>query len=168
MEAMHYSYGCIMAMIEGTAKDKIVKLSRELISDDIIYDNKTKEYGREIESHITIKYGLTKVYGKKEVEAFLLGIKPFKVKICGIGIFENEDFDVVKLNVSSKELDELNEKFCNLPNEDKYKIYHPHSTLAYVKPGEGKKLKKSWKGLTSITIDKICYSNKGKKIYFEL
>ena len=98
--------------------------------------------GRELEVHITVKYGLMsespeevkealKQYGKKEIE----------VELGDVSLFENPDekYDVVKVDVISEDLHQLNALFSKLDNKDSHPQYTPHCTIAYVKKGLGKK-----------------------------
>jgi 2'-5' RNA ligase len=134
-----YEYGCLMANIVDEHARKILDLNYDLIDEKSLY-KKGSEYGRESQCHVTIKYGFTKSYSDSEMKKHIKSIKPFKINTTRISIFENDDFDVVKLDVSSKILHDLNEKFSELPNEDEHPKYHPHITLAYVKKGMGKNL----------------------------
>ena len=54
-------------------------------------------------------------------------------------IFTNDDYDVVKIDVSGSELHQLNKKLQVLPHTNNYPKYQPHVTIAYVKKGQGKK-----------------------------
>ena len=47
---------------------------------------------------------------------------------------------MVKLDIDSPWLSDLNERVSKLPNEDKYRVYHPHCTVAYTKKGVAAKL----------------------------
>lgn len=168
-EGVKYEYGCVMACIDGDYKSKILQFNNSIISDEIIYDNEEKEFGREKDPHVTIKFGLTESYTKEEMEEMLKDVSPFIIKIKGLSIFESDDFDVVKLDVSGEKLTELNKKFSKLPNEDEHPEYHPHCTMAYVKSGEGKKFdKRQSNKFSDITIGRIVYSDMGSKTYYTL
>ena len=55
-------------------------------------------------------------------------------------LFENEKFDVLKYDVVPGILAEANKVVSDkFPNTDTYPDYHPHVTVAYLKPGTGKK-----------------------------
>ena len=162
-----YPYGCIMAYINNEDKQKILKFNKELIDNDIIYNNKKKEFGRELEPHVTIKYGLTETYTWEEMNIMVGDISPFTIILEKTSIFQNEEYDVIKINADGKELKQLNKKFCKLPNEDKYLEYHPHCTLAYVKKGEGTKFKNKGEEMSCL-INEIVYSDNGKKYYYKL
>lgn len=163
-----YPYGCIMASIDGASQDKILELNKKLIPDDIIYDNNKHEFGRELNPHVTIKLGFTEQYSREEIKNFLKDIPPFSIKFNGISIFKNDKFDVVKLDVESDILNKLNKQFSKLPNKDEHPNYHPHCTLAYVNPEEGKQFISGNKKISDATIHKIVYSHSGKKSYYNL
>jgi 2'-5' RNA ligase len=161
-------YGCVMACIDGNQKSKILEFNKSIIGDEVIYDNKDKEFGRETDPHVTIKFGLTKHYTREEMKEFLENVSPFIINAEGVSVFENDDFDVVKMDINGEELKRLNEKFSKLPNEDEHPDYHPHCTLAYVNPGEGKQFIDKSKKFLDIEVSRIVYSDCGKKSYYDL
>jgi 2'-5' RNA ligase len=109
------------------------------IPDDELTDN-----GREVVTHITIKYGLH-TSNSEDVRKVLKDIDPVFVMFGNVSIFAAEDtggeFDVVKVDVvKSPALLELNALLGKeLENTTTQKEYVPHITIAYVKPGEGEK-----------------------------
>ena len=81
---------------------------------------------------------------EEEVKKVLEGQKGGEAELSNIGIFENDDYDVVKVDIKSPDLHRLNKQLSdNLENTDEHPVYHPHLTIAYVKSGEGKKYKGS-------------------------
>lgn len=162
-----YEYGCVMAILEEYSAKKILALNRKLIPDGVLYEEPGEEFGREKEPHITVKFGLTKTYSKKEMGEAISKIKPFKIKLVGISVFQNEKFDVIKIDVESKKLERYNKIFSKLPNEDEHPIYHPHLTLAYVKPGNGKRFIIKLKPI-EVEINKMKYSNPVGKYFYDL
>lgn len=164
-----YDYGCVMANIDEKSTHKILDFNYKTISEDILYTEKDDEsYGREKQPHITIKYGLVKSYTEEQIKKLLHHVTPFDIQIKGIGIFENEKFDVVKFDVDSPELRKLNEIFNNLPNHDEHPTYNPHMTLAYVKKGMGSRFVKTPGKLAKVPVHTIVYSDRGKKSYINL
>jgi len=163
-----YDYGCLMAVVSDEYKRKILDFSYQLIDDKFLYKEGT-DYGREHDIHVTIKYGLTKSYTEEQMKRMLKDVRPFKIQIRGLSLFEDDGkFDVVKFDVSSKELEKLHDKFSKLPNEDKYTEYHPHVTLAYVRSGMGKRFMNKHKKFSNIPINFIKYSDKGNKSFYNL
>jgi len=162
-----YEYGCVMAIVNETSANKILEISKKLITDDILYLEEGQEYGRETEPHITTKFGLTENYSKDHMGKLISQFKPFKITLESINIFSNSKFDVVKFDVKSDVLEKLNKLLNRLPNEDEYPVYHPHMTLAYVKPGEGKRFVKKINPV-EMTINRMKYSNPIGKYYYDL
>lgn len=162
-----YEFGCVMAVLDDVISKAILEFNKKLIPDKFLYNDETNNFGRETEAHCTIKFGLTDHYKKDVMGKLIEVISPFKATLESIGIFENPKFDVVKFNVKSDVLERLNKLFSKLPNEDEHPIYHPHLTLAYVKPGEGKKFLKEFKPI-EVEINRIKYSNPEGKYYYDL
>lgn len=135
-------YGCLMLGLEKSYIIALLKFGRKLIPNDIIYDDAEKEYGRENNPHITIKYGFVNDLNKEEIQTNIIGgIGKIPVNIIALDQFSNPDspFDVVILKVQSKILTDLNKKCSdNYDTEDTFPTYKPHLTLAYVKKGSFK------------------------------
>jgi hypothetical protein len=166
-----YDHGCIMAYPFPELAAKIVAFGKNIIPDDILFldPNEPEDYGREIDPHVTIKFGFTESYPKEKIGELLKGTKPFFIRLTGMSIFQNPRFDVVKMNVEGEELHRLRKIFDQFPNVDKYKEYHPHMTLAYVKPGMGTKFQNRGVGkFARIPVSKIVYSDRGDKSTYRL
>jgi 2'-5' RNA ligase len=129
-----YSYGCVMGVFN-------TPVGKDNTEDEDLFDNEEKEYGREIEPHVTVLYGLLDdEIEEDEVVTLLSMIQCPTVKCTEISIFENKEYDVLKWDVESDELNILNKVFtCMFPYESNYPDYHAHSTIAYLKSGKGKK-----------------------------
>ena len=105
------------------------------------------EDGRQPEGdiHVTVKYGLHAADPEKMKEV-LRPYGPVRVRLGLVTCFESEKHDVVKIDLEGKELHDLNALVKSMfPCTDTYPTYHPHCTIAYVKPHEGRK----WKGMTT-------------------
>ena len=163
-----FEYGCVMAILGKNFANEIVKFGNKLIPDDDLYFEEGQEYGREKEPHVTIKFGLTDNYSKEDMGKVISHIKPFTITLVKIGIFNNEKFDVVKVDCESPTLRKLNKLFSKLPNEDEHKTYNPHLTLAYVLPGKGKKYIRSLSNPIEVNINRMKYSNPVGKYYYDL
>jgi 2'-5' RNA ligase len=147
------------------------------IEEDDIYDTEDKDYGLETMPHVTVVYGLlsdemTKEIKEEEIYPLLENIKPFELSGVSITSFENDDFDVLKIDVEpNKELLKLRKKLLKFPNEQTYKDYHPHITISYLKKGTANKYIKKFKLKEPIIVNvtESIYSNsEHKKKYFEL
>lgn len=162
--SQEYSYNCFM--LETPFKNWNNLLDK--ISGSDLYIDENGGLGKENESHITILYGLhgeisfesikelTDSFGKKNVE----------YKITGIGKFSNDDFDVLKLNIESDDLNKLNSLACVYPYTNDYDTYHPHMTLAYLKKGMADKYLREINNPIVKTSNKFSYSTVNKKKYY--
>jgi len=132
-ENQTYSYGCIMGYFD-------TPISNIQIEENDIYNNDTNEFGLEIEPHVTILFGLLDdKIPENEIVDLLLMINPPEISSKMVNIFESNEYDVVKYEIEGNNLHILNKIFSTYPNENSYPTYEPHSTIAYVKKGTGKK-----------------------------
>lgn len=120
-------YSCVMASFPATT---FVSWSKNNINPKDLYE---EEGGLEEESHVTVLYGLhTDNY--KDLEEVLNKQQPFKINFDKIGKFTLDKYDVLKIEIESQELRNLNKKLRdNFKYTTDYPDYKPHCTLAYVK-----------------------------------
>lgn len=134
------------------------------IRNEDLYDDGSGTFGKEHEPHTTILYGFHDDVTPEQMREAIGDSKPFTVEAKNIGIFQNEKFDVVKINIKpSPELLELRKKVETLPNTLTYKDYKPHMTLAYVKSGEGNKYLKEFENAITLKPEKLIFSDKDRK-----
>jgi len=158
-EDQSYSYGCIMGYLKSVSEVKV--------NDEDIFDNEEKEYGREIEPHVTVLYGLhDDEIEEDEVIVLLKSLKLPTVNLTAITSFDNENFDVLKWDVESEQLNLYNKIVTLLfPFTSKFPDYHAHATIAYLKPGTSKTYHDTNVKDTTAEIEKWVYSKAdGKKI----
>ena len=126
-------YSCLMLDLSFLQED-IEKLQEEICPCEI-YDE--DGYGLENEFHCTVLYG---IHESKSYDALsVLDLKPIKFKLSGISLFENDRYDVVKFDIRSRDLMELNKQVCDkLSYTNDYPKYHPHATIFYATKGSGK------------------------------
>lgn len=125
---------CIMANLSEKDSSKIQDLVKSIPEKDLYKEG--DEYGREKETHATILYGL--LPGKvtlDDVKESIADYGPVEMTLGKVNKFENDKYDVLKIDVESTDLGALNERLSELPNENDYDDYKPHITLAYVKKG---------------------------------
>jgi 2'-5' RNA ligase len=110
------------------------------IPDEDLYTEE-EGFGREEEPHVTALYGLTgeDKQTAEQVRKALAGEGPIKLRLGKLSLFENEKYDVLKVDIESDDLQRINGKLSELPNENDFPDYHPHATIAYLRKGAGKK-----------------------------
>lgn len=150
MRNVRYDYSSVHVDVSLPLHDEIVKWGRANVRDEEIYvTQKDPTFGREDEIHITILYGLH-TEEPDEVIKLLEKQGPVKVKLGQIGVFTNPyKFDVVMIEAISDELRRFNELLTkNVKYSNKYGVYNPHVTIAYVKKGKGWKFNRTnvWEG----------------------
>lgn len=126
------------------------------------------EDGIETFSHVTVLYGLMPSVAPGEIAHFAYLFEPVTVTFGDISLFENDEFDVVKLSVEGEDLRRLERMLRYLPNENKWPEYNLHMTLAYVRPGQGKRylaMDNPLKGRT-VTIDHLRYETAAGETMF--
>lgn len=159
-----YEYGCLMVHLNiPNWYDFLSK-----INPNELYQTENDRYGLETEPHCTILYGIHSDVNDQDVIDLFSGLKKsdFDLKIDGVDCFYNQEYDVLKLNVQSEKLHELNGLCKSLPYTSQYPDYKPHITLAYLQKGSGAKyVDPTFKTKFDNTIDKIVYSKpNGEKI----
>jgi len=168
-ESSEYSLGCVMIELDI---NNWVDICSHIDRNDVYYDENDPTYGIQDNPHLTLFYGFHKQVTTEEVFSIIesyVGNEPIKIEVSGIDIFENENFDVVKLNVVKTDLlQKLNTALSNLPNSNEFRDYKPHITIAYVKNGTGRKyINPEYKN--NFESNSLCYSKpNGEKIYFEI
>lgn len=128
-----YSYSCVMCNLTDPILLNKIKHIVDSIPNGVLAED-----GKEYESHVTALYGIH-TNDVEEIKAKMVDCKaPVKFKFKGLSLFENEYFDVLKFDIESDDLTNLNNKLSELENSNSYKDYHPHLTIAYVQSGMGK------------------------------
>lgn len=122
-------------------------------------------FGLEEIPHITLKYGLhTNVVNNVKDVILDSGINSINIKLGKISLFENSEFNVLKINVQSEELAILNKLLSNkLEVTDSYPTYIPHLTIAYLRPECGYSFKNldRFDGITYST-DRVSFYDKNR------
>lgn len=122
--------GCLMIKIKH---NPILHKANEVINQEDIIE-------LEENFHCTIIYGL--IVNSFQIEEFVSTVKPLLPKTINaykISLFENEE-DVLKFDIElTPELNMLRTCVKMYPNEETFPNYQPHSTIAFLKPGTGKK-----------------------------
>lgn len=154
-------YGCVMMEPKNFKEWEKVHLAG-IDKDDVYIKPYDESYGLEEQPHVTILYGIheDEVDPSVVVDMIEQRFLPVTVSISEISIFEQGDYDVVKYDVpvtdQIKEYRELIES--SFANTQTYPEYHPHMTIAYVKPGTGKKYVTTLREPFEIRFSKGVYS----------
>lgn len=158
-----YEYGCLMIYINFPKwRDILNKIDKRLL-----FEPSNERYGLETEPHITILYGIHSNVDDDQVKNLFSNVKKtdFDITVNGINCFFNKDYDVLKMDVQSNKLNELNELSKSLPHTSTYPDYKPHLTMAYLLKGNGNKYINPTFRMKIDNIDKIVYSKtNGDKI----
>mgnify|MGYP003334420127 CR=1 FL=1 len=158
-----YTYGCILLETPISNWNELTSM----IDPEDLYKPETERFGITENPHCTVLYGLRNKVTESNIEYFLKYLEMPTIEVNGIDCFEQDEFDVVKLNViPNSNLLKMRRTFERLPNVNKFP-YSPHITIAFVKKGCGEKYKSDFK--LTINPSRIEYSKSdGSKYYYEL
>jgi hypothetical protein len=162
-----YSYGCAMVYFD---MPEISDLHAKIEVPDIYTEDGDKSYGLEDEPHITLLYGIHSDEVKDDDVLSIL--EQFKdklkfIKLTKVTKFDNPKYEVLKFDVDANILHDINAKLCEeLPFTSDYPDYHPHLTIAYVKPKMAQKYIEKFEGMKfELAPTKFVYSKPdGEKI----
>ena len=130
-----YEYGCAILYFDFPTIHKI----HDIINHEDVYEDPTNPtFGLEKEPHTTLLYGLHDGVTEQDIKNVLGKFTFGTCTISNASLFENEKFDVLKFDVNGDGLYEANAELVKYPNTQTYPDYHPHLTIAYLKPGTGK------------------------------
>ena len=139
-----YSLSSLQADITAPLSQEILDWGISNVAEDHLYlENfsmfwgvcpETKIFGRSINPHITILYGI--VASHCTVQNVFKQEKEFSVTLQDITTFQNERYDVLKIDVVGSKLDRLHKIANNdINNISQYPTFKPHITIAYLKKG---------------------------------
>ena len=162
-----YEYGCAMLYFDFPDMDKL----HTMIDKEDIYQPSGGGYGLETEPHATLLFGLhDQDIEDDDVFKICLNEDYDDLSLEKSSLFENKDFDVLKFDVSSNKMHNVNKELRKLPHTNKFDTYHPHATIAYLKPGCGNKyvkdINKMYKKDYPIEVvpNEVVYSKPNKKV----
>lgn len=144
-----YDYGCVMVDL-NVNKDTWKDFQDMVEDDDIYHEEGSDGYGREMDPHVTILYGIHADVSDEDIKGLISKSKKPEIELKDVSSFENEGFDVLKFDIHSDDLVKLNKKFKELPHTSTYPDYHPHATICYLKPGLAKKYIKKFKEVDAL------------------
>jgi 2'-5' RNA ligase len=161
---MPAEYGCFMVNVDI---DAFKDIQNQISEDDLAPD------GIEDKQHVTVKFGVAGDPSLQDLVDALYAmneIKPEQLTYKGISVFSNAEQDVLKFGIVVDEKlqsmrDIAEDKFdCS---GDDHEDFNPHTTIAYLKPGMGKKyIDPDAEG--TVTVKGLTYSSAGRKYKMHL
>lgn len=139
-EAGMYSYSSTQCTLSAEDAAPFQAYAAE-IPDAYLYESADPEkegrYGREKESHVTIRYGL-KGNDVVPIQLALQGAQTIRATLGEVTAFEPTDkpYDVLKVDIVSEDLHRLNALIkANCEHDELHDGYHPHLTIGYLRRG---------------------------------
>jgi 2'-5' RNA ligase len=129
-------FGCIMVALPIN-KESWAELLNKIDPKDVY--GKDGDYGKELDPHVTLKFGLHHDIPDELIEEIISKLSPPNVTMANITSFKNEEYDVLKFDIDSPDLHGHNKIVSQLPNSDEFKEYRPHATIAYLNKGAADK-----------------------------
>jgi 2'-5' RNA ligase len=130
-----HDYGCMMVDIptDSEVGQLMTQLRGEISTDDLAGD------GLVTDMHVTVRYGIKPGSDLNRLHTYFQSLSPFEITFSKVTSFpptpQSDDAAVIKVDVASPELQAIN---AALPDHVDFKEanfeYHPHATIAYVKP----------------------------------
>lgn len=133
---MAYESNC--AMLYLSAPD-MATIQKDISKEDLYEVPGDLSYGLEKEPHVTLLFGLEPTVPMFDVQAILRKHTFVRGKLINASLFKNDVYEVLKFDIdpeSVKRLSAVNSDLCKLPYKSEFD-YHPHCTIAYLKPGTG-------------------------------
>lgn len=168
LEGGTYDYATTQINLPAEIGDFVIAWGRLNIPEDALFVDEDGGKGAEREQHITVKYGLLTRECPDDLKEIAKETSPFPIWLGEIGLFTtNPNFDVVKINIESPGLRELNQRVSSaVPNEDTHPQYNPHATIAYVHKGtcdhlEGENIFKESEALPEFIASGMVYNGPG-------
>ena len=153
-------FGCLMVQVKFPGWERFVT---SFVKKEDVYDNTAHEYGYETEPHVTILYGFHDDTDLNKIKKILDPIhNDIRIITNKISVFETKIYDVVKFEIHSVLLTKLNKIMReNFDYTSNFDSYNAHMTIAYVKPGTGKKYVKDLSKTLTFLCDTFMYSYPG-------
>jgi predicted GNAT family acetyltransferase len=152
-------YGCVM--MDADIKNWVDFHLAGIEEDDVYLKPYDESYGLEENPHVTIVYGIheEEVDPQRMSDLIEYYMKPVTVTIKEVGVFPGKEYDVVKYDVPvTGQIQGYRDIFMKIPNTQNFPDFHPHMTIAYVKPGMGAKYKRELGDPFQVTFTKGVYS----------
>jgi len=140
--------------------EKIMKYGQAELLDEQVYSE--EGFGREDKPHVTVLFGIDKNH-LEEVREAIEDYGPVTVTLGKISIFENDGYDVLKIDIGGEDIHNLNTYLKEkIPHLNTWPEYKPHATISYLNAGEGKTFVNDtfFEGM-EVTFETLYYSEKG-------
>jgi len=139
--------GCLMAMVPEDQAKRFSSWAREKLEKGSgvasAFGNDSAGDGVEDEPHVTVYYGFNLGFDTSRLAKLLRRRVPLTVTLGKVTRFECPEYDVLKVDADSCDLEVLNktigERFADDVTPSQHE-FHPHLTLAYVAKGSNKGL----------------------------
>lgn len=139
-----YEYGCSMLYFDFPQMSVI---HDNIDPEDVYKDEEYPSFGLEKEPHVTLLYGL---HDDECDETDIINRSKFESKdpinLQNISSFKSEKWDVLKFDAMHDDLSKINKNLTELPHTNSFPDYHPHCTIAYLKPGTSEKYIQAYEG----------------------
>lgn len=135
-----HDYSCLMADIPKDIKTKILEWNIKNIPDSELFTEDRSGKGRELQPHVTVKYG---IHEQSPDPVFsLIDNKSIEFALGSVTRFTSDkNYDVLIVEVVSPNLGKLNSDISlDFDCTDTHPEYKPHLTLAYVNKDAMKEL----------------------------
>ena len=152
-----FEYGCAMVYFDFPDMHQIHEM---IVPEDVYLEEGDRSFGLEDEPHTTLLFGLhSNDLADEEVLSKCKSKPVGQIKLHNASLFENEKYDVLKFDAHNPVLHEINAELVKLPHTTSFPDYHPHSTIAYIKKGQGRKYADLLEGKEfTVHPNKIVYS----------
>ena len=159
---MNYEYGILYFETKFKDWDQILS---QINPNMLYYDKKNNINGYAFEPHLTLLFGLHDTL-TKHIDNFVQHVDPFKIKLNGISSFENDEYDVLKIDVElNNTLKKYREIALTFPHTSKYSTYNPHITICYMQKGTSKLYTTPFDSKPIVKIDTMIYRDCDNKLH---
>lgn len=165
---VEHEYSSVMVPISGRAADIAKNMQKAIQKSDLnpeeggAFAGPTGSDGIEHDLHITCRWGLRFQTPSVKFRQALKAFGPIQAELGATSLFHSKEGDVLKVDVKSEDLHRLYKLIGRLvPTHTTFPVYRPHVTLAYLKPGRGKKYvgEDALKG-QKLTFNSVIFSGK--------
>jgi hypothetical protein len=161
-----YKFSSVQLNFDSQISSLVQQFGNILLPEPYLYFDERGEGGRENQIHCTVLYGIESASSIK-ARKVLKSVNEFEVELGDISFFEQNENDVMKIEVHSEYLHQINSLLRNgVDYQNNYPNYEPHCTVAYIQKNVKEKMKydKSYfKGLKQIVRDLEFSSKDGSR-----